>query len=85
MQPNVNTLISGRAGSDGMRAGTTVVAFCIAAILGPLGAPTRYYLHMAEIGIAILFLGVLLAADRARIEQLTEKVRQFLDWLERSS
>ncbi|PZC47681.1 MAG: hypothetical protein DK306_001017 [Chloroflexi bacterium] len=40
---------------------------------------------MAEIGIAILFLGVLLAADRARIEQLTEKVRQFLDWLERSS
>ena len=40
---------------------------------------------MVEIGIAILFLGVLLAADRARTQQLTEKVREFLDWVERSS
>jgi hypothetical protein len=40
---------------------------------------------MVEIGIAIMFLGVLVAADRKRTQQLTEKVRQFLDWLEQSS
>ena len=47
--------------------------------------PSRYHQPMVEIGIAILFLGVLLAADRARTQQLTEKVREFLDWVERSS
>jgi hypothetical protein len=40
---------------------------------------------VVEVGLAILFLGVLIAADRRRLEQFTEKVRQFLDWLEKSS
>ncbi|MEE9277270.1 MAG: hypothetical protein V3V06_02565 [Dehalococcoidia bacterium] len=40
---------------------------------------------MVEVGLAILFIGILVAADRRRLQQLTDKVRQFLDWLERSS
>ena len=54
-------------------------------ILRPRSAATRYYQRMAEIGIAILFMGVLLAADRAHMQMLTERVRELLDWLERSS
>ena len=40
---------------------------------------------MVEVGLAILFLAVLIAADRQRLEQFTDKVREFLDWLEKSS
>lgn len=39
---------------------------------------------MPEIGLAILFLGVLIAADRRRLQQVTDQVRRFLDWLEHS-
>ena len=39
---------------------------------------------MVEIGVAILFLGVLIAADRKRTQQATDQVRRFLDWVERS-
>ena len=39
---------------------------------------------MVEIGVAILFLGVLIAVDRKRTQQLTDQVRRFLDWIERS-
>ncbi len=39
---------------------------------------------MVEIGVAILFLGVLIAVDRNRTQQLTDQVRRFLDWIERS-
>jgi hypothetical protein len=40
---------------------------------------------MVELGLAILFIGTLVALDRARRDQLTAQVREFLDWLERSS
>ena len=40
---------------------------------------------MAEFGLAIIVLGVLLLADRRRLNQLTDQVRRLLDWLERSS
>ena len=39
---------------------------------------------MVEIGVAILFLGVLIAADRKQTEQVTDQVRRLLDWIERS-
>ncbi len=40
---------------------------------------------MVEVGLAILFLGVLMAIDRRRREQLTDQVRRFVDWMERPS
>lgn len=40
---------------------------------------------MVEVGLAVLFLGILMAADRQRRDRLTEQVRRFLDWLEKSS
>lgn len=40
---------------------------------------------MVEVGLAILFLGILVAADRTRMQQMTDKVREFLDWLEQTS
>jgi hypothetical protein len=40
---------------------------------------------MVELGLAILFIGILVAMDRARRDQLAEQVREFLDWLEKSS
>lgn len=57
----------------------------MASMLRPRGGSTRYHRVMAEIGIAILFMGVLLAADRAHTQRFTEKVRELLDWIERSS
>ncbi len=38
---------------------------------------------MVEIGLAILFVGILLAADRGRYDTLNEKMRDFVDWLDR--
>lgn len=40
---------------------------------------------MVEVGLAVLFLAILMAADRRRRDRLTEQVRRFLDWLEKSS
>ena len=40
---------------------------------------------MVEVGLAILFLGVLIAADRSRMDRMAERLRQFIDWLERPS
>lgn len=40
---------------------------------------------MAEIGLAILFMGVLVILDRRRRDAMTEQVRRFLDWLEKTS
>lgn len=40
---------------------------------------------MAELGLAILVLGALVAADSRRRRQLVEQVRRMLDWMERSS
>ena len=40
---------------------------------------------MAEIGLAILFMGILVALDRRRRDGATDQVRRFLDWLERTS
>ena len=57
----------------------------MASMLRPRGGSTRYHRVMAEIGIAILFMGVLLAADRAHTQRVTEKVRELLDWIERSA
>jgi hypothetical protein len=36
---------------------------------------------MPEIGIAILVVGVLLVADTDRLQQLMDRVREFLAWL----
>ena len=40
---------------------------------------------MVELGLAILFLGVLLVAERKRREQFTDVLRRFIDWMEQSS
>jgi hypothetical protein len=40
---------------------------------------------MVELGLGILFLGILVSLDRSRRDQAAEQVRKFLDWLERSS
>ena len=40
---------------------------------------------MPELGLSILILGILIAADRQRLRWATDKVRDFLEWLERSS
>ena len=40
---------------------------------------------MVELGLAILFLGVLLVAERKRRDQLTDLMRRLIDWMERSS
>ena len=36
---------------------------------------------MAELGLAILVIGALLLIDRDRLESLTAKVRDLVDWL----
>ncbi len=38
---------------------------------------------MVEIGLAILFVSILVAADRGRHDSLNEKMREFVDWLDR--
>lgn len=38
---------------------------------------------MVEIGLAILFVSILVAADRGRYDTLNEKMRDFVDWLDR--
>ena len=38
---------------------------------------------MVEIGLAILFIGILVAADRGRHSTLNEKMKDFVDWLDR--
>lgn len=40
---------------------------------------------MVELGLAILFLGVLLVAESKRREQLTDLMRRLIDWMESSS
>ena len=40
---------------------------------------------VAEIGLAILFMGTLVILDRRRRDAMTEQVRRFLDWLEKTS
>lgn len=39
--------------------------------------------EMVEIGLAILFVSILVAADRGRYDTLNEKMRDFVDWLDR--
>jgi hypothetical protein len=36
---------------------------------------------MAEFGLAILVVGALLLIDRERLESLTAKLRDLIDWL----
>ncbi len=36
---------------------------------------------MAELGLSILVIGSLLVVDRDRLEWLTAKVRELIDWL----
>lgn len=36
---------------------------------------------MAELGLAILVIGTLLVIDRDRLEWLTAKLRDLIDWL----
>ena len=36
---------------------------------------------MAELGLAILIIGALLVVDRDRLEWLTAKLRDLIDWL----
>ena len=38
---------------------------------------------MVEIGLAILFVSILVAADRGRYNTLNEKMKDFVDWLDR--
>lgn len=38
---------------------------------------------MLEIGLAILFIGILFAADRGRYESINERMKDFVDWLDR--
>ena len=38
---------------------------------------------MVEIGLAILFVSILVAADRGRNNTVSEKMRDFVDWLDR--
>ncbi len=38
---------------------------------------------MVEIGLAILFVSILVAADRGRSNTLNEKMKDFVDWLDR--
>ena len=38
---------------------------------------------MVEIGLAILFIGILVAADRGRYQQLNQRMQEFVDWLDR--
>ena len=40
---------------------------------------------MVELGLAILFLGVLLVAESKRREQLTDLMRRLIDWMESTS
>lgn len=46
---------------------------------GPLRESGRYTL--AELGLAILLVAVLLLTDRERVDWLARKVREFVDWL----
>lgn len=39
---------------------------------------------MAELGLAILFIGILAGLDRRRRDSISEQIRRFLDWLEKS-
>lgn len=36
---------------------------------------------MAEFGLAILVVGALLLIDRERLESLTAKLRELIDWI----
>ncbi len=49
----------------------------------------RYYAlggcTVVELGLAILFLIILVPADRRLLQEATDRVRAILDWLERSS
>ena len=38
---------------------------------------------MVEVGLAILFIAILLAADRRRYERFGERMREVVDWLDR--
>ncbi|MCZ6546474.1 MAG: hypothetical protein O6913_12370 [Chloroflexi bacterium] len=40
---------------------------------------------MAELGLAILFIGILAGLDRRRRDSISEQIRRFLDWLEKTS
>jgi hypothetical protein len=36
---------------------------------------------LAEIGLTLLVIGVLLVTDRERVDWLARKIREFVDWL----
>jgi hypothetical protein len=36
---------------------------------------------MAELGLAILIIGALIAIDRERLQQAAAKVRELIEWL----
>ena len=40
---------------------------------------------MAELGLAILFIGILAGLDRGRRDYISDQIRRFLDWLEKTS
>ncbi len=40
-----------------------------------------YAWHMTEFGLAILIIGALLITDRDRLEWVTGKARELMDWL----
>ncbi len=38
---------------------------------------------MVEVGLAILFIAILVGADRRRYERFGERMREVVDWLDR--
>ena len=45
------------------------------------GVDQCYAYHMTEFGLAILIIGALLITDRDRLEWVTGKARELMDWL----
>ena len=54
-------------------------------MLGDRAECTNSRFTVTELGLAILFMGILVVLDRRRRDMMTEQVRRFLDWLEKTS